>query len=50
MRGIASASFWKMSGALARNPIFKAANGIKNRIVATITPDGRTAVTFDPED
>lgn len=50
MRGLASAVFWRLSGALARNPVFKAANGIKNRIVATITPDGRTSVTFDPSD
>ncbi len=50
MRGMASVLIWKFSGALGRNPIFKAANGIKNRIVATITPDARTAVVFDPED
>lgn len=50
MRGFASVLLWLTSGHLSRNPVFKAANGIKNRVTTVFDQDGRSSVIFDPTD
>lgn len=47
MRLVASAMFAKLSGVLAGSPVFRDILDTKNRISATTTTDGRTAVTLD---
>lgn len=48
MRLIASSTVWKVSGFLTSAPLFRDAADTKNRITATTSSDGRTAVSVDP--
>lgn len=48
LRLMASATVWKVSGYLTDAPKFRDASDAKDRITATTTTDGRTAVAVDP--